>query len=103
MTKEEKFYKERDLMLAKDSVPELEKFFKKWNKELYLSFKDTTPLTKRATLCKMICANPKFKGTELEKKSSDWLKRANMKLRVRIKNNNEPCDNKFLENDWLGK
>lgn len=119
MKKEEKFIKERNEMLKKNSVAELEKFFKKWAKEIYPSFKAAPMITKKATLCKMIVALPELKDTELAKESEAWLRRAGMRLRVRPKTNdpckdcenintcfekkNEPCDKMFLENDWLAK
>lgn len=89
--KVEKFVIERDKALETFSVAELEKFMKKWHKEMYAEFKKASPLTKKATLCKMICAVTKFQGTELEKKASDWLKYHKMRKLGAIRRNIDPC------------
>lgn len=81
MTKYDKFIKERNAMLAKNSVEELTKYFKKWgSKEEYLAFKAARPIVKKATLCKMICAIDEFKDTKLYEDSAAWLKRHNMDI-----------------------
>ena len=89
--KVEKFVIERDKALETFSVVELEKFMKKWHKETYKDFKNASPLTKKATLCKMICAVTKFKGTELEKKAEDWLKYHKMRKLGAKRRNVNPC------------
>jgi len=82
MDKMSKFVKERHKALESYSVPELEKFIKKWHKEMYPSFKDAKPIVKRATLCKMICNSEDFAGTELEKRAAKWLRLVGMRKKM---------------------
>jgi len=89
--KVEKFVRERNEMLAKNSVEELEKFFKKWHRDVYKEFKASKPIVKQATLYKMICNVPELKGTDLEKEATVWLRTMHMQRNLFVKKK-EPCE-----------
>lgn len=81
----DKFIKDRNETLAKNDIKELVKYFKRnCARKDYIEFKNASNYVKKATLCKMICSVSHFDGTDLQKRSQEWLKEHHMKNTVRV-------------------
>lgn len=60
----------------------VKKWMAKYNRTLYLSFKDAPEVVQMATMCKMICNRTDMLNSEAHKKALKWLKDHNMKGRL---------------------
>lgn len=82
------YVQERDEALAKFSVEALTEFVEKnidlIGKDVVDTFKESSPIVKKATLCKMICNVKTFENTELYEKAEAWLKENKMNAGVGI-------------------